>query len=330
MNARTYKTSHSQENMNKSHIPLYVENLILTCGILFFSLQMQAQKNDTQLSFSIRNASLEEFIKYLENSTGFSFIYGEEVKINRRITLEVKQKTIREILDQAFKNEPIGYQIAGRHILLQKKKQKPVSRKFTISGYVTDGTSAETLIGANILESRHKQGTTTNPYGFYSITLPMGETELSFSYLGYETQHHTLALNKDTVLNVLMQDNNQLEEVVIVSDKTEAGITATQMGNPDGTNKEYTRCFRRSGCNENHPVDAGSTSWSRGFGRIVRTWRRSGSKSDSSGWNTHIQCRSPIRFLLGFYTGSRKKSNIFQKFLSCTFWRPPFISSRRT
>ena len=230
MNARTYKTSHSQENMNKSHIPLYVENLILTCGILFFSLQMQAQKNDTQLSFSIRNASLEEFIKYLENSTGFSFIYGEEVKISRRITLEVKQKTIREILDQAFKNEPIGYQIAGRHILLQKKKQKPVSRKFTISGYVTDGTSAETLIGANILESRHKQGTTTNPYGFYSITLPMGETELSFSYLGYETQHHTLALNKDTVLNVLMQDNNQLEEVVIVSDKTEAGITATQMG----------------------------------------------------------------------------------------------------
>ena len=92
MNARTYKTSHSQENMNKSHIPLYVENLILTCGILFFSLQMQAQKNDTQLSFSIRNASLEEFIKYLENSTGFSFIYGEEVKISRRITLKEKTK----------------------------------------------------------------------------------------------------------------------------------------------------------------------------------------------------------------------------------------------
>lgn len=230
MNARTYKTSHSQENMNKSHIPLYVENLILTCGILFFSLQMQAQKNDTQLSFSIRNASLEEFIKYLENSTGFSFIYGEEVKINRRITLEVKQKTIREILDQAFKNEPIGYQIAGRHILLQKKKQKPVSRKFTISGYVTDGTSAETLIGANILESRQQQGTTTNPYGFYSITLPAGETELSFSYLGYTTRQYKLELSKDTLINVLMQDNNQLEEVVIISDKAEAGITATQMG----------------------------------------------------------------------------------------------------
>lgn len=217
--------------MDKTHQSLrQVGNLILTCGILLFSLHLQAQKADTKLSFSIRNANLDEFVKRLENSTGFSFIYGEEVEIRHNITLEVKQKTIREILDRAFANEPIGYQIAGRHILLQKIKRKPVSRKFTISGYVTDGTSSETLIGANIFESRQKQGTTTNPYGFYSITLPAGETELDFSYLGYATRHHALILNKDTVLNILMRDDNMLEEVVITSDKTEAGIAATQMG----------------------------------------------------------------------------------------------------
>ena len=203
---------------------------MLIGGVLLFALQTQAQKAETKLSFSIRNATLEEFVKRIENSTGFSFIYGEEVKINHRLTLDVKQKTIPEILDLAFANEPVKYQITGRHILLQKKKQKPVSRKFTISGYVTDGTSSETLIGANILESRQQQGTTTNPYGFYSITLPAGETELSFSYLGYTTRQYRLELSKDTLINVLMQDNNQLEEVVIVSDKAEAGITATQMG----------------------------------------------------------------------------------------------------
>jgi len=203
---------------------------MLIGGVLLFALQTQAQKAETKLSFSIRNATLEEFVKRIENSTGFSFIYGEEVKMNHRLTLDVKQKTIPEILDLAFANEPVKYQITGRHILLQKKKQKPVSRKFTISGYVTDGTSSETLIGANILESRQQQGTTTNPYGFYSITLPAGETELSFSYLGYTTRQYRLELSKDTLINVLMQDNNQLEEVVIVSDKAEAGITATQMG----------------------------------------------------------------------------------------------------
>lgn len=207
-----------------------IRSLILIGGVLLFALQTQAQKAETKLSFSIRNATLEEFVKRIENSTGFSFIYGEEVKINHRLTLDVKQKTIPEILDLAFANEPVKYQITGRHILLQKKKQKPVSRKFTISGYVTDGTSSETLIGANILESRQQQGTTTNPYGFYSITLPAGETELSFSYLGYTTRQYRLELSKDTLINVLMQNNNQLEEVVIVSDKAEAGITATQMG----------------------------------------------------------------------------------------------------
>lgn len=207
-----------------------IRSLMLIGGVLLFALQTQAQKAETKLSFSIRNATLEEFVKRIENSTGFSFIYGEEVKINHRLTLDVKQKTIPEILDLAFANEPVKYQITGRHILLQKKKQKPVSRKFTISGYVTDGTSSETLIGANILESRQQQGTTTNPYGFYSITLPAGETELSFSYLGYTTRQYRLELSKDTLINVLMQDNNQLEEVVIVSDKAEAGITATQMG----------------------------------------------------------------------------------------------------
>lgn len=207
-----------------------IRSLILIGGVLLFALQTQAQKAETKLSFSIRNATLEEFVKRIENSTGFSFIYGEEVKMNHRLTLDVKQKTIPEILDLAFANEPVKYQITGRHILLQKKKQKPVSRKFTISGYVTDGTSSETLIGANILESRQQQGTTTNPYGFYSITLPAGETELSFSYLGYTTRQYRLELSKDTLINVLMQDNNQLEEVVIVSDKAEAGITATQMG----------------------------------------------------------------------------------------------------
>ena len=207
-----------------------IRSLILIGGVLLFTLQTQAQKAETKLSFSIRNATLEEFVKRIENSTGFSFIYGEEVKINHRLTLDVKQKTIPEILDLAFANEPVKYQITGRHILLQKKKQKPVSRKFTISGYVTDGTSSETLIGANILESRQQQGTTTNPYGFYSITLPAGETELSFSYLGYTTRQYRLELSKDTLINVLMQNNNQLEEVVIVSDKAEAGITATQMG----------------------------------------------------------------------------------------------------
>lgn len=200
-------------------------------GVMMLLLpSLYAQNADKHFQLSIRNATLEEFVKRLENSTGFAFIYGEEVKLNHRITIQANRKNLREILDLAFADQPISYQITGHHILLHKKQPKPVSRRFTISGYVTDGASSETLIGVNILESRQHQGTTTNPYGFYSITLPEGETQLSFSYLGFSTQRYPLRLCKDTVLNIRLQDSNLLPEVVVLSNKAEAGITATQMG----------------------------------------------------------------------------------------------------
>lgn len=108
--------------------------------------------------------------------------------------------------------------------------QKTASRRFTISGYVTDGASSETLIGANILDSRQRVGTATNPFGFYTLTLPEGDAELIFSYLGYETRHSSFPLNKDTVLNIRLDSNNELAEVIVLSDKKEAGIQATAMG----------------------------------------------------------------------------------------------------
>ena len=208
----------------------HIRTCFLMCMAFLYLAETEAQTPDAPLTMNLRNASLQEFVKLIENSTGYSFIYGEEVKLNRKITLKVKQTPLRKILDEVFAREPVRYEFSGRYILLNKKKDlKPASRKFTISGYVTDGVSSETLIGANIVESRQHEGTTTNPYGFYSITLPEGETHLRFSYLGYEIRQHSFLLQRDTLLNIRLKDNNQLQEVVIVSDKVEAGMRATQM-----------------------------------------------------------------------------------------------------
>lgn len=218
-------------NYSTNCSPHHIRAMLLMCVVLF-THSIYAQNKEACLSLKLRNVTLESFVKQLENATGFSFIYGEEVKLIRRITLEAKQQTIQEILQRAFENEPIKFEISGKHILLYKRHmpQKPVSRKFTISGYVTDGASSETLIGANILESRRSTGTATNPFGFYTLTLPEGEAELTFSYLGFENLHRRLELNKDTLLNICLNSNNQLAEVVVLSGKREAGIESTTMG----------------------------------------------------------------------------------------------------
>ena len=210
--------------------------LLSTCTLqstlVLATCVLQANPSQTRFSIKLQNATLEEFVKQMEQKTGYSFIYGEEVRLNSRITLAVRDLTINEILRKAFEMQPIGFEISGKHILLHKRPmpQKTVSRRFTISGYVTDGASSETLIGANVLDSRQRVGTATNPFGFYTLTLPEGDAELSFSYLGYETQHSSFPLNQDTVLNIRLNTNNELAEVIILSDKKEAGIQATAMG----------------------------------------------------------------------------------------------------
>jgi Outer membrane receptor proteins, mostly Fe transport len=209
---------------------LHTKRLLLVCLAIFSFSLIQAQNPESRITATFRNFTLEEFVKSLEKSTGYSFIYGEEVKLNQKISFEVKSIPLQEVLNRAFSKEPIGYKITGKHILLFKKSIKPIERKYTISGYVTDVTSKETLIGANVFESNHHLGTTTNPYGFFSITLPEGSIALKFSYIGYKYEDCFIHLKKDTVINISLNSSNVLHEVTILSDKTETGLFATQMG----------------------------------------------------------------------------------------------------
>ena len=160
--------------------------LILLLWIVFRIAPLAAQDRAARLDFQVRQATLDAFVRQLEDSTGFSFIYSEKVRLRQPVTLDVRRKTVEEILQHAFGQEAVTFKISGTHILLG---ERPLSRKYTVSGYITDSISSETLIGANILESSHHAGTSTNPFGFYSLTLPEGEAGLSFSYLGYETKH---------------------------------------------------------------------------------------------------------------------------------------------
>ena len=69
--------------------------------------------------------------------------------------------------------------------------------KYTLSGFVSDQNNGENIIGVNIFCKNLKQGVASNTYGFYSLTLPKGEYEISFSYIGYENQIYNINLNKD-------------------------------------------------------------------------------------------------------------------------------------
>ena len=104
--------------------------------------------------------------------------------------------------------------------------------RYTISGYLRDGSSGEALIGANVLDRARGQGTAANTYGFYSITLPQGPVVLRYSFVGFQPQELTLSLQADTVINVNLSLAGELDEVVITGN-AEAIEQTTQMSTID-------------------------------------------------------------------------------------------------
>lgn len=103
----------------------------------------------------------------------------------------------------------------------------------TISGYVKDRDSGETLIGANVyVESDPTNGTITNTYGFYSLTLPEGDYTLVFSYLGYASLLETIKLDQNLVLNADLNPGIEMQEVVVSAKKEEEddNVESTSMG----------------------------------------------------------------------------------------------------
>ncbi len=95
------------------------------------------------------------------------------------------------------------------------------TERFTVSGYIYEKGSMETLVGANVYEPNLRIGSTANTYGFYSITLPRDSVELVFSYVGYASQVQRLGLTGNLRLDVMLEPSLELQEVVV----TDATLT---------------------------------------------------------------------------------------------------------
>ena len=69
--------------------------------------------------------------------------------------------------------------------------------RFTISGYVRDAKTGEYLLGATVYLKELQKGGSTNPYGFYSITVGPGQYTLATTYIGYREYSTIITLDKD-------------------------------------------------------------------------------------------------------------------------------------
>jgi len=102
--------------------------------------------------------------------------------------------------------------------------------KHTISGYIKDAKNGEALIGVTVYKKNSQIGTSSNAYGFYSLTMPKGNDTVVFSFVGYKTVIKVIELNVNQTLSIEMgEEGKELEEVVVSSEREDKNVKSMEM-----------------------------------------------------------------------------------------------------
>ncbi len=105
------------------------------------------------------------------------------------------------------------------------------AQDITLSGYIKDAANGEALIGATVYIPTLKQGTASNSYGFYSLTVPTGTYRLTVSYIGYITTEETVEANENQNITFSLKDNSkEIDEVVVSAEAANANVERVEMG----------------------------------------------------------------------------------------------------
>ena len=180
------------------------------------------------LSVSMSNSTLREVLKTIEKSSQFVFFYLDDaVNLERKVSIDSKNKKIEEILSELFEGTSCTYRISDRQIFISGKSSAPNEQqqsKRKITGRVTD-VKGEPLIGVNVTVDGDANGSITNMDGLYEIFVTKKSVVLKFTYIGFKTSE--IRTNASTnIYDVALEEQvNELEETVIVGYGTQRKIS---------------------------------------------------------------------------------------------------------
>ena len=205
------------------------------------SISVFSQDLDKKITLIVNKQSLGVVIQKIGDDGKIFFSYNpQNLPLDLRISMKARNKTVREILDLVLKKNGIDYFVLENQVVLKMNQkgqtdksrgQIPSTVKHTISGYLKDKASGEVLIGADIYIRNMNLGTTTNAYGFYSLTLPANSYSVVFSYIGYKDFLMKINLEKDEEATIEMETSIlAIKEVVIQSKNKQEEIRNSSLG----------------------------------------------------------------------------------------------------
>ncbi len=166
--------------MGKIGLFKMIKIMRFTIFILFLSLSqtfaVNSYSQQAKLSLDMRNARLEDVIDKIEKNSEFFFMYNKRmIDVDRKVDIQVEEKSVNDVLDKIFANTDISYSIKDRQILLIKSSlantgnESITQQQKSVSGDVTDSSGA-TLPGVSVVVKGTTIGVITDMDGKYSFS----------------------------------------------------------------------------------------------------------------------------------------------------------------
>lgn len=197
--------------------------LILLVGLLYSCNHGFSQTIlDSLIRIENGKYQLKSTLQTIKNS-GIPLAFSSNKLPNIEITVR-KGESARDFLERQYEEEVFSYRLENSQILITKYQ----ARRFTLNGLIRDTESNEHLLGANIQIKGTSFGSTTNGYGYYSITLEEGEYTIIISHIGYKSTRTKVNLKNNTYFSFSISPNVlRLDEVEISSISEDINITSS-------------------------------------------------------------------------------------------------------
>lgn len=167
---------------------------------------------EARFSMQQSSVALDRVFHEIERQTGYSFLVrNNDININEKVSIDVKNKSVEEVLEILFAGKNIRYKVEGERISVYKPQQ---SQQKTITGVVMDAAK-EPIIGASVVVTGSTNGCITDFDGKFSLEVSQFPVKLQISYIGYKSQEVTVNDTK-TIQVIMREDTETLDEVVVV------------------------------------------------------------------------------------------------------------------
>lgn len=184
--------------------------------IFIFSLNVSAtlRSQDVKLDLSVKDRTLLEVIRLIEKQSNYRFFFSDNYQdLNNTVSLDVKGRSISEVLTNLLDNKAVTYKVLDNNIVVITPSEN--AQQVQVTGIVRDSQTQEPLPGVNIVVVGTTIGVVTDMEGKYTINVPSENSVLEFSFVGYVSQKVEIGGRK--VIDIaLSTDIKSLEEIVVV------------------------------------------------------------------------------------------------------------------